>query len=73
MLNAGLLVAILALSIYLIGYTMGRRIGKKEGIFEGKAIIPIELKKQMLDTMICPLCKQKLNFYTNCDSIHNRK
>lgn len=68
-----LLSIILALSVFLLGYALGRRVGKKEGISEGIALIPIEWRKQMLETSICPLCRKKLNTYVNYDNINNRE
>lgn len=70
--NKLLLVIILELSVFLLGYALGRRSGKKEGVIEGMTLIPIEWRKQLLETSICPLCTRELKIYANCDNIHNR-
>ncbi|HHW02754.1 MAG TPA: hypothetical protein GXX35_08095 [Thermoanaerobacterales bacterium] len=57
-----LLILILGLSVFLLGYAIGRRIGKKEGFSEGEAIIPMELKRKLMENGICPLCHQDCNF-----------
>lgn len=68
-----LLIAAIELSIFLAGYALGRRLGKKEGVDEGKRFIPLEWRSRLLETSTCPLCSQKLNIHTNCDNIHNRE
>lgn len=67
-----LLIAVLEIAVFLFGYTIGRRVGKREGITEGMSLLPLDLKKQLYETSICPLCSQQLNTNKNCDKIHNR-
>ncbi|HHY42219.1 MAG TPA: hypothetical protein GX514_05165 [Thermoanaerobacterales bacterium] len=67
-----LLIAVLEIAVFLFGYAIGRRVGKREGITEGMSLLPLDLKKQLYETSICPLCSQQLNTNKNCDKIHNR-
>lgn len=68
-----LLLAILEIAVFLLGYALGRRAGKKEGITEGMSLVPLEWRKELYETSICPLCTQELNIHMNCDNIHNRE
>lgn len=61
------------ISIFLFGYVIGRRMGKKEGIIEGMSIVPLDWRKQLFETSICPLYNQELNLKVNCDNVHNRE
>lgn len=63
---------IIVLSVFLIGYSIGRRIGICQGKNEGLVFYLIKLKQEMLETSLCPLCHHKLNQDINCDNIHNR-
>lgn len=45
-----------ALFIFLFGYGLGRRIGKKEGYSEGTAYAPISLKQYYFQNGECPIC-----------------
>lgn len=67
-----LLLAVLEIAVFLLGYAIGRRVGKKEGITEGMSILPLDWRRQLNETSICPLCSQQLNTNKNCDKIHNR-
>jgi len=67
-----LLIAVLEIAVFLFGYAIGRRVGKRESITEGMSLLPLDLKKQLYETSICPLCSQQLNTNKNCDKIHNR-
>ncbi|MGI5858948.1 MAG: hypothetical protein ACOX8P_06455 [Tepidanaerobacteraceae bacterium] len=64
---------IAVITIFLLGYALGRRAGKKEGVTEGMSLVPLEWRKEMFETSICPLCTQELNIRTNYDNIHNRE
>jgi hypothetical protein len=70
--NRILLFAILEIAVLLLGYALGRRVGKKEGMTEGMSLVPLEWRKELYETSICPLCTQELNIHMNCDNIHNR-
>lgn len=63
--NKVLVVAIVGIILFLSGYALGRRIGKKEGVNEGVCLAPLEWRKQLLKTSICPLCTQVLNVHNN--------
>jgi hypothetical protein len=67
------LMLIIILSVFLCGYAYGRRVGLKQGIKEGEIIIPLDLKRKMLETSFCPICFNKLKTITNCGNIHNRE
>lgn len=72
LLNKILLLIIPATAVFLLGYALGRRAGKKEGMAEGMSLAPLEWRKQLYETSICPLCTQELNKHMNCDNVHNR-
>lgn len=48
---------IAALVMLCVGYFLGRHTGWKEGLAEGKALAPIELRVAALTRGICPLCQ----------------
>ncbi len=48
---------ILGLIALCIGYFLGRHTGWKEGMEEGIAYAPIELKAKALQQGVCPLCQ----------------
>jgi len=66
------LIAALAIAVCLFGYALGRRVGKQEGIKEGMSILPLEWRRQLNETSVCPLCSLRLNQHKNCDNIHSR-
>jgi hypothetical protein len=47
---------IIALLIFLVGYSIGRRTGIKEGYNEGMAYAPIEIKREYFEHGRCPIC-----------------
>ncbi|HHU69713.1 MAG TPA: hypothetical protein GXZ31_05350 [Thermoanaerobacterales bacterium] len=49
------------LFIFLCGYGLGRRIGKKEGYSEGTAYAPIQLKQSYFENGECPVCCFKID------------
>lgn len=59
----------LALFLFLMGYSFGRRVGIKEGKEEEALILPIDLKQKLLESSVCPLCHQKLMEKQRCDKI----
>lgn len=67
-----LLITVLEIAVFLFGYALGRRAGKQEGITEGMSLLPLDWRRQINETSICPLCNQELNINTNYDKIHNR-
>jgi hypothetical protein len=67
-----LLIAVLEIAVFLFGYALGRRAGKQEGITVGMNFLPLDWRRQLNETSICPLCSQELNINKNCDKIHNR-
>jgi len=67
-----LLIAALQIAVFLFGYAFGRRVGKKEGIAEGMSLLPLEWRKKLNETGICPMCGLQLNQSRNCDNIHSR-
>ena len=71
--NRILLLIILEIAVFLLGYALGRRTGKKEGMTEGMSLVPLEWRKQLFETSICPLCTKELNMHINYDNIHNRE
>lgn len=56
-----LLYLIIGLSIFLIGYTYGRRVGEAKGLNIGISLAPIEMRKKSLNSDRCLICGQKLN------------
>ncbi len=48
------------LLIFLLGYASGRRYGYKQGLKDGKKFAPLDMKKQLLKTEICPICYQDM-------------
>ena len=51
---------ILILSIFLIGYALGRRKGIMEGINKGLSIAPLDMRKKSLELGVCQICEQKV-------------
>ncbi|MDI3535025.1 MAG: hypothetical protein PWQ82_1390 [Thermosediminibacterales bacterium] len=47
---------IMYIFVLLIGFAAGRRIGIKQGFEIGIRYAPIELKKQMFESGLCPVC-----------------
>lgn len=56
-----LIYSIIGLSIFLVGYTYGRRVGETKGIDEGISLAPIEMRRETLNSDRCLICGQKLN------------
>lgn len=56
-----LIYLIVGLSIFLIGYTYGRRFGEIKGKNIGISLAPIEMRKKALNRDKCLICGQKLN------------
>lgn len=48
---------LIALVMLCVGYFLGRHTGWREGLTEGKALAPIELRIDALTKGICPLCQ----------------
>lgn len=48
--------AIIGLTLFLSGYSIGRRMGIKEGFEQGRNINTLHLKEQLLEKAFCPLC-----------------
>jgi len=67
-----LLIAAIVTAVFLFGYAFGRRVGKQEGITEGMNFLPLEWRRKLNETGICPICCQKLIQSKNCDKIHSR-
>jgi hypothetical protein len=68
-----ILMLIVLLFAFLSGYTHGRRVGVKQGIKAGEISVPVDLKRKMLETSLCPICLNKLKTDIDCDNIHNRE
>ena len=49
---------IIILFILLIGYSIGRRIGLKEGYTKGINEAPINIRKEILKSGLCPFCRK---------------
>jgi hypothetical protein len=47
-----------ALTAFLFGYLLGKRLGYEAGIAEGRAIIPLLLRQQSYEQGYCSLCWQ---------------
>lgn len=45
-----------AVTFFLLGYALGRRRGHKSGFMEGKALMPLILRKKSLEVGRCVLC-----------------
>lgn len=54
-----LLITAITLTVFLLGYGIGRRIGKGEGYRQGQALIPLELRRLALENGRCPTCSAK--------------
>lgn len=62
--------SIFLLTTFLLGYSLGRRVGKKEGFLEGTNTTPLVMRQNLLQTSFCPLCQRALNQLPICDNIH---
>lgn len=51
-----LVISIVVILVYLIGYSTGRRIGIKEGYSKGMVSAPILLRKKLYKSFKCPIC-----------------
>lgn len=50
-------IIIISSLLLLIGYSIGRRVGIKEGVEKGKTLNAIYSKQESYYTNICPMCK----------------
>lgn len=53
------IVVIISLFLILVGYSVGRRIGLREGFEKGLNYAPIMLRKEYYNTEKCPICTKK--------------
>lgn len=58
-----------ALIALCLGYFLGRYAGWKEGMEEGMAYAPIQLRAQALHEGSCPLCQTAFSPKANCEEI----
>lgn len=49
-------IIIICLFMLLIGYSLGRRIGKKEGYEKALSYVPLALKIEYFQRNQCPIC-----------------
>lgn len=54
-------IIIISSILILIGYSIGRRIGIKEGIEKGKSLNSILFKQKSYYSNTCPICKTNHN------------
>jgi len=54
-------IIILCLSMVLIGYAVGRRVGFKEGATKAKYTLPLDYKMIYLKENKCPVCGRRNN------------
>lgn len=47
---------IVGLTLFLLGYSFGRRMGIKEGFEKGTRVNTLQLREQLLEKSFCPLC-----------------
>lgn len=58
---------IIALLALCLGYFLGRHTGWQEGMEEGRAYAPIELRLAALETGVCPLCQTEFVLASDCE------
>ncbi|MBM7613837.1 hypothetical protein [Alkaliphilus hydrothermalis] len=52
-------IIIICLFNMLLGYSVGRRIGNKEGFEKGMSEVPLSLKLEYYQTSQCPVCSKE--------------
>ncbi|QEK12170.1 hypothetical protein FQB35_07160 [Crassaminicella thermophila] len=53
--------SIIILSIFLLGYAIGRRIGIKEGYKKGVYYAPLKMREDVYNDHSCPLCNNQID------------
>lgn len=60
---------VLILLTLCCGYFLGRHCGWQEGLAEGKALAPLELRVEALNNGVCPLCQTAFPAAVDCEEI----
>lgn len=54
-------VCILVVTVFLVGYCLGRRRGRRQGLEEGKAVARLLIREESLVQGRCALCQRPAN------------